>query len=506
MQLSPAELKVYLVVTHAIQRDGNKGLLSVSQVAKRADLSERHARKAIDALCRSRLLIRVNRVTGAELTRKEEWNGRTVKYANPIQWKQKDTSNLGPTGQGSEPEDDDRNALRNDATESKPLNPGLAPVGEGDLRPVGQGYLRPVGQRHSEYSEYLEGADIKHAQPQVEPSAFLGLSLERSDCDKRITGFASAKGAEGSPGAHDVVAETARTQNQKAEALAKPASVEEENPSMKAKSQTPTAYDATDDEREQIEDVLSCFEPAELEEWDGSGVPDWVPDAAFNAAPGVSQEAVCAFLRRKAAAGWQPAKWTAIPAIVRDAFTPKQPKAKHAKPWTPLDLTSMEKWLSAFMEGEAPPANLVSWITDFAAEYDLEASDIHDALQAAWNRRAAPGEKNAPQSWNWFYEVLRAAFIPGYASRLPEAPAKPSPAHQVSVDQMQRGMEALEPANADNSLVSSFLCRCGAEIRQYQNRVVGTCTCGGAKPITRAGVPQMPTQGNGKRRTGGVLP
>lgn len=79
MHLAPAELKVYLVVTHAIQRDRNVGLLAVSQVAKRADLSEPHARKAIETLCQRGLLLRVNHVTGAELTRKEEWNGRTVK-------------------------------------------------------------------------------------------------------------------------------------------------------------------------------------------------------------------------------------------------------------------------------------------------------------------------------------------------------------------------------------------------------------------------------------------
>ena len=38
-----------------------------------------------------------------------------------------------------------------------------------------------------------------------------------------------------------------------------------------------------------------------------------------------------------------------------------------------------------------------------------------------WNRNARPGRKNQPDDWNWFYEVLRNAFLPGYAARLPEA-------------------------------------------------------------------------------------
>ena len=159
MQLSPAQLKVYLVVTHAIQRDRNGGLLAISQIAKRADLSEHHARKAVEFLCDGRLLIRVNRVTGAELTNKSEWNGRTVKYANPIQWKQKDTSNPAPTGQRSHPEDEERNALRNGVTESQASNSEPAPAGQGNLTPVGQRYLRPVGQRHLESSE-LESSDL----------------------------------------------------------------------------------------------------------------------------------------------------------------------------------------------------------------------------------------------------------------------------------------------------------------------------------------------------------
>lgn len=495
IQLKHAELKVYLAVTQAIQRDRNGGLLAMSQIAERANLSERHARKAIDALCRRRWLIRVNRATGAELTRKEEWNGRTVTYANPIQWWQRDTGNLGPTGQRSGPDDDRGNPLHNGVTscrescsdeEHKTRDPG--PAGEGNLRPVGERYLRPVGQRHSEYSESLECRDFKPAQPQVEPSAFSGgLSLSEAH-NKLINGFASAKSAEDSPGVGQCAAVTAKAQNRKADAPAEAAGVEAQNPSMKAKTQNPTADDEDlPDPEEELRDVLSDFHPADLEDWDGSGVPDWVCYATLNSAPDVSEDAICAFLRQKADAGWQPRKWTSIPAIVRDAFASK-PEPAHVEPWTGLDVAKMQEWLGAFMDGEKPPPKLVSWIIDLATEYSLRASDISEALDAAWKRGAAPGQKNAPRSWNWFYEVLRGAFIPGYAARLPEAPAAPHPAHQASAEQLQRGIEAL-----DGCLVKSYRCKCGAEIRQYTDRVEGTCTCGRAKPITR--VTQMPAPG-----------
>jgi hypothetical protein len=317
------------------------------------------------------------------------------------------------------------------------------------------------------------------------------LVFKRSD-DKLITGFASAKGAEGSPGSQTAV-ELPKGENQKADAPAKAAGGEAQNPSMRAKPQNLTADDeGTPDPEEQLEDVLSDFHPAELEDWDGSGVPDWVYDATLNSAPDVSADVVCAFLRQKAAAGWRPRKWTSIPAMVRDAFAPK-PKPALVEPWTSLDVTNVKKWLAAFMDGEEAPPRLVSWIIELAADYSLRASDIHRALDAAWKRRAAPGQKNAPRSWNWFYEVLRAAFIPGYAARLLEAPAAQHPAHHASAEEMARGTDALD------SLVASYRCKCGAEIRQYTDRVEGTCVC--AKPISRAQLSQMPAPG--KRRAAG---
>ena len=144
------------------------------------------------------------------------------------------------------------------------------------------------------------------------------------------------------------------------------------------------------------------------------------------------------------------------------------------------------------MEGDEPPQKLMNWIIDFGAERNLKASDIHQALDAAWKRNARPGEKNAPRDWNWFYETLRNAFVPGYAARLPEAPAVLHPAHQASAENM-RGIEALELPDTPDSLVASFRCKCGEEIRQYQNRVVGTCVCAPVQ-TARAELTQMPVR------------
>lgn len=98
-------------------------------------------------------------------------------------------------------------------------------------------------------------------------------------------------------------------------------------------------------------------------------------------------------------------------------------KQKPKRAWTVTDRTSVTKWLSAFMPGEHVPDKLVQYVLDFAEDREISLSKIREALDAAWKRNGKPGRKNAPQSWNWFYEVLRNAFVPGYRARLAEQPA-----------------------------------------------------------------------------------
>jgi hypothetical protein len=70
--------------------------------------------------------------------------------------------------------------------------------------------------------------------------------------------------------------------------------------------------------------------------------------------------------------------------------------------------------------------------------------------------------------------VIGNEFSPIEGGRLPETPATDVPA---SADEMARHIESIELSDAADSLVSSYTCKCGAEIRQYASRIVGECTC-----------------------------
>jgi hypothetical protein len=101
------------------------------------------------------------------------------------------------------------------------------------------------------------------------------------------------------------------------------------------------------------------------------------------------------------------------------------------------------------------------------------------ALDAAWKRSAAPGRKNAPRKWNWFYTTLRNALIPGEAARLPEHPAAPHPEHEAEPAAISRGIEAIELAHAPRSIVESVRCSdCGAyALVQYTDGTIEGCRC-----------------------------
>src|SRR5438045_8905845 len=80
MSLKPGELRCYLVVTRAIQRDCNEGRISVSQVAGRAKISRKSAQ---DALAK---------VVSKGLLKCEKRDGTTAIYRLPFSWKEKDRS------------------------------------------------------------------------------------------------------------------------------------------------------------------------------------------------------------------------------------------------------------------------------------------------------------------------------------------------------------------------------------------------------------------------------
>lgn len=90
MSLKPAELRVYLVIAHSIQKDRHAGLLSDRQIAKRAGIGVRH-------VCRGKKRLLLDGKIIVEVQ-----PGRTAKYRLPHGWK---TTNCVPVGiQLAEPE------------------------------------------------------------------------------------------------------------------------------------------------------------------------------------------------------------------------------------------------------------------------------------------------------------------------------------------------------------------------------------------------------------------
>jgi hypothetical protein len=146
MSLRHAELKCYLVVVRAIQRDRNGGRLSVRQIAKRAKLSPRHTYSAVAALLDRGILLCDVRP------------GSTAEYRLPVAWR-----NCTPTGQQS------------NGADGFHVPPNCAPTGiqlsaDGDgegqqhCAPTGEQHCTPTGQQHLESSEYSESSSSSTQQ------------------------------------------------------------------------------------------------------------------------------------------------------------------------------------------------------------------------------------------------------------------------------------------------------------------------------------------------------
>jgi hypothetical protein len=93
--------------------------------------------------------------------------------------------------------------------------------------------------------------------------------------------------------------------------------------------------------------------------------------------------------------------------------------------------------------------------------------------------------------------VIGNEFSAAERSHSPAPPAASHPAHQVTADELARGIDVLD------SLVASYACKCGGEIRQYSDRVIGSCRCGRAKVAARATTSQMPAQERSGRHVSG---
>ena len=134
MGLRPAELKCYLVITRAIQRDRNAGKLSIRQIAERARVGKRHVEEAIASLL-SRGLLNCKTRPGA-----------TAAYSLPAAWK---GDSCPPEGGQSA---DEIGANRT------PVGGQLEVAGGQHLPPTGGQDCPPVGGQHLESSEKVESS------------------------------------------------------------------------------------------------------------------------------------------------------------------------------------------------------------------------------------------------------------------------------------------------------------------------------------------------------------
>jgi hypothetical protein len=131
-------------------------------------------------------------------------------------------------------------------------------------------------------------------------------------------------------------------------------------------------------------------------------------------------------------------------------------------------------------------------------------ADILDLITRRWKaKKHRPGATCGPRSWNWFLTVIGNEFSPAERSRSPATVASPHPDHGISPDCLARGIEAIETNPAD-SLVSSYRCKCGGEIRQYENRVEGKCCCASRKQTleSESEHPEVPLAGGNGRLEG----
>jgi len=100
MDLGHLELRAWIAIARAIQRDRNKGRLSIRQIRKRAHSgSVGRTCEAVNAVCDPRFqyhFTRHNPITGARLTEPEQWKGREVEYRLNLDWKQRDADNCSP--------------------------------------------------------------------------------------------------------------------------------------------------------------------------------------------------------------------------------------------------------------------------------------------------------------------------------------------------------------------------------------------------------------------------
>ena len=126
MSLTHAQLKCYVVISRAIQRDKNLGKLSIRQIAQHANLNPKHAHAAVTSLIQSK---RINCDTRP---------GCVSVYSLPFEW------NRTPVGE---------QFIERGAIPTQEQFANKAGTAEPSLSPTGTQNCTPVGEQHLEYSE-----------------------------------------------------------------------------------------------------------------------------------------------------------------------------------------------------------------------------------------------------------------------------------------------------------------------------------------------------------------
>jgi hypothetical protein len=154
MSMKRAELRCYIVVVNAIQRDRNEGRISITQVAKRARISRKTAQEELVGL------------VGKGHLCCDKRPGTTTVYRLPFSWED---------GKGSPVRDEPQVRMTHAAREN------ASPLGEQYQGTPGDQHRTPGGDPHLEFPESSESAfqiNQQHHRPS-EAKDDVALEVER---------------------------------------------------------------------------------------------------------------------------------------------------------------------------------------------------------------------------------------------------------------------------------------------------------------------------------------
>jgi hypothetical protein len=189
------------------------------------------------------------------------------------------------------------------------------------------------------------------------------------------------------------------------------------------------------------------------------------------------------------------------------SFTePRPSKDNPVEGWTPQELAAVRSRIVLHWGREPEKGFEVSVMLRARGASAKAVCQLLDGKFA--NKKLRVGGRWAPKSQNWFLTVIENEFNPGH---LPEPAASPSnEEQQIDQQTLNRGIEAIELADAARSIVESVNCNhCGrAALVEYTDGTVEGCGCrqkapGGLKRVQAISVPGAHSSAGARRRSGG---